>query len=583
MAEFEDVDIFSTTDADFGFPTPYTKEDIDTKAIYSDLMIDPGKESEDFRKKFRSPTFSDEQIAELYAPADYSKDKSLALMRLGLGLMQPTRGGQIGASISAAGTAFANELSQIKQLQRKDAKANKQGMLTAKLQQQAADLNVEKMIYDNNRGIETTIAQTKFKTALDNQAATKASYNKQFENAQKLKTEFYLDRSKPIEGQYRLPNADGTGYGEPFAGYEILDPDRGPLFFKPSGVLDAEGYPQMELIKSPEGIQRMPTTMTGTSADYDRVGGVSQILDLKSQIDIYDKNIMYLHDLRKSVGANPMRAGFLAGIKKKGQDFAQIISDALGANTTNGGIYNNKFGEGYTFRDGTKIKKGTKYQPIHSTVEAFLSQPDKVQQYIDEGLISQEDVDNMKNLQGSFDQMSAEGEALKNSDKDKYNQTALFADGEQLIFESAEEQNKIGRKLGWYDTDLPVNQARANAIIYAIARARKSSGRLNLDDIQRAAQDLNLYGFTSSVAVVAKLQFLEDDLRYARQATFNSFSIIPQFEPAYKKMIEMGYDTIDIERLRASINPKTKQIEAGASDGGFEFTIINGKISQGPE
>ena len=44
-----------------------------------------------------------------------------------------------------------------------------------------------------------------------------------------------------------------------------------------------------------------------------------------------------------------------------------------------------------------------------------------------------------------------------------------------------------------------------------------------------------------------------------------------------------GYDTIDIERLRASINPKTKQIEAGASDGGFEFTIINGKISQGPE
>jgi len=583
MAEFEDVDIFAPTDVDFGFPTPYVTPEINTNAIFSDLLIEPGQESEDFRKKFRSPTFSDEQLAELYAPADYSKDKNLALVRLGLGLMQPTRGGQIGESISAAGTAFANELSQIRQLQRKDAKANKQGMLTAKLQQQAADLNVEKMIYDNNRGIETSIAQTEFKKALDSQASTKASYDKQFENAQKLKTQFYLDRSKPIEGQYRLPSADGTGYGEPFAGYEVLDPDKGPLFFKPSGILDAEGYPKMELIKNPEGIQRMPTSMTGTREQYGGMGGTSQILDLKSQIDTYDKNIMYLSDLRKSIGQNPLRAGFLAGLKMKGQDFAQIISDALGAKTANGGIYNNLLGEGYTFRDGTKIKEGTKYQPIHSTVEAFLQQPDKIQQYIDEGLISQEDVDNMKNLQGSFDQMAAEGEALKNSHKDKFGETALFANGEQPLFESAEEQNKIARKLGWYDRALPVNQARANAIIYAIARARKSSGRLNLDDIQRAAQDLNLYGFTSSVAVVDKLQFLEDDLRYARNATFNSFAIIPQFEPSYQRMIEMGYDTIDIERLRASLDPKKKQEEAGASGFNFTFKIgTDGSITQVP-
>ena len=65
MAEFEDVDIFAPTDVDFGFPTPYVTPEINTNAIFSDLLIEPGQESEDFRKKFRSPTFSDEQLAEL--------------------------------------------------------------------------------------------------------------------------------------------------------------------------------------------------------------------------------------------------------------------------------------------------------------------------------------------------------------------------------------------------------------------------------------------------------------------------------------------------------------------------------------
>ena len=37
----------------------------------------------------------------------------------------------------------------------------------------------------------------------------------------------------------------------------------------------------------------------------------------------------------------------------------------------------------------------------------------------------------------------------------------------------------------------------AQAIIYALARARKSSGRLNLDDIERAAETLNIYNDSS--------------------------------------------------------------------------------------
>ena len=70
--EFDNINIFAPTDEDFGFPQPYVTPDIDTESIYSDLIIEPGKETEEFREKFTAPTLSDEQLAELYAPADYS-------------------------------------------------------------------------------------------------------------------------------------------------------------------------------------------------------------------------------------------------------------------------------------------------------------------------------------------------------------------------------------------------------------------------------------------------------------------------------------------------------------------------------
>ena len=48
-------------------------------------------------------------------------------------------------------------------------------------------------------------------------------------------------------------------------------------------------------------------------------------------------------------------------------------------------------------------------------------------------------------------------------------------------------------------------------------------------------------------------------------------------------MVEMGYDTIDIERLRESINPNKKQEEAGASGFNFTFKIgTDGSITQVP-
>ena len=560
MAE-KDVNIFDYDQMDFGFPEQPTLEDTDPRSYFQDLLI---TDEDSYLKKYGTPSLTDEQIDSLYAPSDFSGQKKLALAQFGFGLMRPTEEGRIGASLADAGQQLAGNLSKITAAQRQEQKANQQGKITAKLQREATELGNRKAIFDANRQVETTVATNMLQKNITKNEAMMDAYNKQFSAAQKAKTDYVLDLRKPKKGQFRLPLADGTGYDDPFVGYTVLTPD-GPQFYRPTGELNESGLPQMELIENPAGIQEMTTAMTGTPDDYNQMGSVSQILDIKNQIDTYDKNIMYLSDLRQSVGTNKMRAGFLAGLKLKGQDFAQIISDATGIGI--GKQYDDQFAGGYEFTTGPmagqKIAKGTKFQPIHTTIEAFLSQPDKVQNYLDEGLITQEDVDNMKKLTGSFDIMAAEGEALKKSDgfgvggQVQYGQKAMFADGLHEIFESPDEQEKIAQKLGWYDTDLPLNQARANAIIYAIARARKSSGRLNLDDIQRAAQDLNLYGFTSSVAVIEKLQFLEDDLRLSRQAALNSFSVIPQFKLVYDNLIKMGYATVDFDRLRGDIE-KTK-------------------------
>ena len=546
----EDVNIFDFDKMDFGFPEKPVLVDSDPKSFYQDLLI---TDEDSYLKKYGTPTLSDEEIEALYTPSDFSGQKKLALAQFGFGLMRPTEGGRIGEPLSQAGQQLAANLSKIKSVEQQDLAASRKGIISAKLQRQAAEIANRKSIYDANRGVEMTMASALHNKAITQNETLLKAYNDQFSAAQKLKIDYKTKVLEPKKGQFRLPLADGTGYGDPFIAYTVITAD-GPQFYKPTGQLDEDGIPQMELIVNPAGIQEMTTAMSGSPDDYSKMGSVSQILDIKNQIDTYDKNIMYLNDLRLSVGTNKMRAGFLAGLKFYGQDFAQIISDAIGTQ------WNDQFADGYTFKDGTKISKNTKYQPIHSTVEAFLSQPDQVQKYIDAGYITPEDVENMKNLSGSFDEIAASGEGLKMSDgfgpngEREYGKEAMFSDGYHEIFESVGEQEKIANKLGWYDSDLPLNQARANAIIYAIARARKSSGRLNLDDIQRAAQDLNLYGFTSAAAVVTKLEFLENDLRLSRMSALDSFAIIPQFAPVYQKLIDMGYDKVDFDRLREQIS-----------------------------
>ena len=578
MAEYEYIpDIFEDEELKVTVPTPKIMPTTLPKSMFPDAPIlqnaDPEQYFKDllldksYLEDYGTPTLSDKEIEAMYAPSDYSRDKKLALAQFGFGLMAPTRGGKMAPAISQAGQVWAQNLSKIKQLQRAEKKEGQRGVLTAKLQRRAQGIADAKAVADANRGLKAQIFGKKYDQSIASDKAKMTVYNDQMKAAKLKALDYELEAFKPKKGQFRLPLENGE-WSDPFIAYSVQEPGEQIQFYRPSDQLGEDGLPTLELMTDVAGIQEMTTAMSGTPSDYATSRGIGPILDIKNKLDTYDRNIMYLSDLRASIAENPRRAGFLAGLQLRAQDFAQIWSDTM--NYT----FNDFFKGGNPNVTGVGYEKGikpnTKLVLMSDFIDQYLMDPD-TQKDIANGTVQEEDIEALRGLQSTFNQIGAAGQAEMRSDFTAPGGNVVYGNTDaagRLLFKDAAEQDKIMNKLRWFDEDLPENQARANAIIYAIARARKSSGRLNLDDVERAAMDLNLFGWTSSVSVIKKLEFLEGDLRRARGATYSDLAVIPAFEESFNRMKELGYDTIDLERIR-----KIGQIGAEAPGPKIDFTF----------
>ena len=77
-----------------------------------------------------------------------------------------------------------------------------------------------------------------------------------------------------------------------------------------------------------------------------------------------------------------------------------------------------------------------------------------------------------------------------------------------------------------YDPDIVRNQIRVNSIYYALARARKPTGRLNMNDIDNAKDAMTLYDFNVSTDKVktSLIGIREELMRFidGQKAAFNS-------------------------------------------------------------
>ena len=539
---FEDEEIIVPNNTTTSFPRLVTQDFFPTvpdlinpsaMEAYAPFLLD----QESYLKEYGAPQISDEDLEKVYGKSDYTNERNLAIAKAGFALMQPTRGGQIGASISAAGQGLTNDLAAIQGARRKEAKASAVGLINAKMQREAKQTLERKAVFDANRGLLMQVAGKDYDADIASDKATMAAYTEAYKASQSKWADYQMKGVEPTRVQVRLKGADGELEGNPFDAYVVqsiaedgsLNP---PQYYKPTNQIGPNGEVMYELIDNPEGIIEVKTTITGTPDDF-KTGSTSKFIDSLSGLQTTDRGLRTLDLMYESFLDKPGRAGAFAGLQKYMQTYSQIFSDFYNRQ------YNDFFNEDKTLSDGRKIKAGEKFQSIQSSIK-FTLNSEKYLSDLKAGLINKEDHEALVAANKSFDQLGAIGRgqmaAEINGGKDKY--------GKEL-FESEEERRAIYNKLGWFDTELPANEVRANSIIYAIARARKSSGRLNLDDIERAAKDLNIYG-DSSVDVMVKIKELRRQLLEARADTLEQIKYT--YPAYYAKMMEDGYAEYDSKR-----------------------------------
>ena len=127
-----------------------------------------------------------------------------------------------------------------------------------------------------------------------------------------------------------------------------------------------------------------------------------------------------------------------------------------------------------------------------------------------------------------------------------------------------------------FDKDIVQNMIRVNSIYYALARSRKSTGRLNMDDINNAKEALQLYNITTPILKVeAALEGVEDELRRYHQAQMQAFEVSGGDEGLlvnYKKSASWNNTTEDNPAVIGGYEESTDITDVS----GFSETIPDG-------
>ena len=316
---------------------------------------------------------------------------------------------------------------QIKQQQKKEQKAAEIGMINAKMKRDAQQILDRKGVFDLNRQVLTTIAGKEYDAAVAADKALMDLYKSQVQAATSKFQDYQLEGVKPKKVQVAIRDEDG-GVGDAFTAFVVqsLNEDgslSSPQYYRPTNEAGADGLPQMELITNPENIVEISLSKTGTPDDFTSKSGVTKFQDVFSSLQTKDRAILTLDQLYNSLIEKPGRAGFLAGIQKRFQTYAQIFSDAYNYQ------FNNFNTEDKTLSDGRVIKKGDKFQNLARTLNVYLNDP-RIQRDLETGVITQEEYDGLVMANNAFEQLGVTGRAQMAAESDRdwetYNVLARF-------------------------------------------------------------------------------------------------------------------------------------------------------------
>ena len=400
--------------------------------------------------------------------SNFKFESSLALARLGLGLMQPTPGGAIAPAISKAGEAFLGDLAAINERKRQD--KIKRGELEAEedrskreyilkaLQEQndfrsASELDmfmkVLQMNQDADQGdirFKRELAKQNFAykydvdmMAMENHAKLLREQYKQTPEVFALKPEGLDQTIKYVTGYYGIDPADGIR--KPFVPRQIGDK-----------------------------IEYVPAPLDAVKATFQFGDDNTLKQNVKDQIIASEKinqgrqALSFVRDLKVSIAEDPSRIGVPGFFKRAFQNVRSTVLD----------VADGLLGAGVIDQD------------------AYEAAKNKIDQSV------------FNDLANSY-QANNPGRNATDFFQDKESVEGLIYN--ELFIKPREN----------YDADIAANEIKLNSIYYAIARARKRTGRLNVDDIKAARSSLQLYtlDFTSASSdqIISALNTVELELR----------------------------------------------------------------------
>ena len=444
---------------------------------------------ENFATMFTQPAKTEAELNAMFPDASYKSDKYLALAKAGLALMQPTIGGRIAPSIANAGTGLLNDVAAISAKERAAKAKAKAGRISYKQQEAANFLQAKAQAFGINQGLITKELVTNYEQRAKVNASQWETYTKMANTNMKAALDFGMKKfeSKPVKIRGMF-----NGVQKDMAGFMVND-----QYYVPTTKKDAvTGDYIYEIVQDPTNIEIISST---TQAVDDVTKNMTQYNEIYSDYNNIAKNIYSLRQIMRSVdpgqGGDPTRVAVTGYIRRQVQKYGQIASD----------FTKDFFGEEY-IDPVTGDKKGGKGKTV------WLTDLSDIVVMSDDASVNAAQKENFKMINNLFSSLEADGMAL--IDRARQEDLNMHFEGDTDAERQA-NKSKIFSRLQ-FDTKIPENEARAQAIIYALARARKSSGRLNLDDIERAAETLNIYN-DSSQAILTKLKVVEQELIAAHQ------------------------------------------------------------------
>ena len=391
-------------------------------------------------------------------PVNFKFEKNLALAKLGLALMKPQVGGAMTPAISEAGTGFLNDLAVINERKRQ-AKA-KRG------ERESAEEMARR-----NYVLQSLEAQTNARDAGEMQLFMKTL---EFNMNNDTRTQDYMRDLQKMYYNYQY-DTDATAMSKH---YDILkenykkDPK---VLYNPKTGTFAMGYIQNneEGIPTPyfpiqdgENFDYIPMPnaidtrfQLGTKGDFAPSG--KQTMDIVGKMNGAMTAMRFIREIQQTIADDPSIVGIPGLMQKLTQTGTSTIMD-LASYFADKGIIDS---DGYN-------------RTINRLQNSALS-----------------------SLSADFQSSTGNPDAQ-----------AFIDDGDDEMYEGA-----IYRR--FFNPNIPQNEIRLNSIYYALARVRKDTGRLNVNDVDNAKASLSLTGFTSSDDVAAALEqvYAELDVGYQQQ------------------------------------------------------------------